>query len=33
VYGPDVLYPEASQRHLANRQIHSSPFHPVVPDA
>src|SRR5918995_480400 len=33
VYGPDVLYPETSQRQLANRQIHNSPFHPVEPDA
>ena len=32
VYGPDILHPEVSQRHLANRQIHSSPFHPVEPD-
>src|SRR5215211_6616659 len=33
VHGPDVLYPEAFQRHLANRQIHNSPFRPVKPDA
>jgi hypothetical protein len=33
VYGPHVLHPEASQRHFANRQIHSSPLHPVEPDA
>src|SRR5215213_4059008 len=29
VHGPDVLYPEAPQRHLTNRQIHTLPFHPV----
>src|SRR5918994_1220258 len=33
VHGPDVLHSEASQRQLANRQIHSPPFHPVEPDA
>src|SRR5215212_5137503 len=28
VHGPDVLYPEAFQRHLANRQIHSISLSP-----
>jgi hypothetical protein len=30
MHGPNVLYPELPQRHLANRQIHTLPFHPAA---